>query len=463
MQHVGEWLESIGMPEYGEAFADNKIDIAVLPHLTDQDLKDLGIPLGHRRKMLASIAGLGGPTRAARHHAFTIQADVQDVPERRHVTVMFSDLVGSTALSSSMDPEDLRDLISAYQTCVADIVERFDGFVAKFLGDGVVVFFGYPQAQEDDAERAVRAGLELVAGVTALKSRVVLQSRVGIATGLVVVGDLLASGDAYERDVVGETPNFAARLQAIAEPNTVVICDNTRKLLGHLFELEELGPRTLKGIARPTRAWTAMRPSLVASRFEALRATGLTALVGRDEERELLLRRWARAKSGEGQVVLLSGEAGIGKSRLTADLLEKLAPERHVRLRYFCSPQHTNSAFYPIIVQMERAARLEHSDTPAVALAKLEALLAQTATPTEDKALIAELLSLQNDGRYPDLDLSPEQRRQGILDALALQLRLETRSSPVLIMFEDAHWSDPTTMEALSRTVDQIAGLRALL
>jgi class 3 adenylate cyclase len=276
---------------------------------------------------------------------------------------MFSDLVGSTALSTRMDPEDLREVISAYQTCVAETVGRFGGFVAKYMGDGVLVYFGYPQAHEDDAERAVRAGLELIAAVSALKSAVMLQTRVGIATGLVVVGDLIGSGAAQERGIVGETPNLAARLQGVAAPNSVVFAEDTRKLLGNLFELQDLGTKDLKGIAGPVQAWAALRASEVESRFEALHVGGLTALVGREEEIELLLRRWARAKSGEGQVVLLSGEAGIGKSRLTAALLEQIAGEPHTRLRYFCSPQHTDSAFYPIIGQMVRAAGLVHDDT----------------------------------------------------------------------------------------------------
>ena len=257
---------------------------------------------------------------------------------------MFADLVGSTALSARMDPEDLREVISAYQKCAAETVRRFDGFVAKYMGDGVLVYFGYPQAHEDDAERAVRAGLELIAAVAGLNTRTSLQTRVGIATGAVVVGELIGSGEAQERGIVGETPNLAARLQGIAEPNMVVIAESTRKLLGNLFDLEDLGARELKGIAGPVQAWAALRASAVESRFEALHASGVTALVGREEESELLLRRWARAKSGEGQVVLLSGEAGIGKSRLAAAMLERLASEPHTRLRYFCSPQTISGA-----------------------------------------------------------------------------------------------------------------------
>jgi class 3 adenylate cyclase len=262
---------------------------------------------------------------------------------------MFSDLVGSTALSARMDPEDLREVISAYQKCVAETVQRLGGFVAKYMGDGVLVYFGYPQAHEDDAERAVRAGLELVSAVGALKTHAPLQTRVGIATGLVVVGDLIGSGVSQEQAIVGETPNLAARLQGVAEPSTVVIADSTRRLLGSMFDLEDLGPHELKGISGSVRAWATLRPSSVESRFEALHGAGLTELVGREEELELLLRRWSKAKIGEGQLVLLSGEAGIGKSRLTAALLERLATEPHTRLRYFCSPQRTDSALYPII------------------------------------------------------------------------------------------------------------------
>jgi class 3 adenylate cyclase len=334
---------------------------------------------------------------------------------------MFSDLVGSTALSARMDPEDLREVISAYQKCVAEAVRRFDGFVAKYMGDGVLVYFGYPQAHEDDAERAVRAGLELIQAVGGLKSGAPLQTRVGIATGLVVVGDLIGSGEAQERGIVGETPNLAARLQGIAEPNTVVIAESTRRLLGNLFELEDLGPKDLKGIAGPAHAWAALRASSIESRFEALHASGLTALVGREEELELLLRRWSKAKTGEGQVVLLSGEAGIGKSRLTASLMERLAGEPHTRLRYFCSPQHTDSALYPIISQMERAAGFVYEDTPQAKLDKLDAVLAQTSTSTEDVSLFADMLSLPNDGRYPALDVTSEQRRRRTLEALSSQ------------------------------------------
>jgi class 3 adenylate cyclase/predicted ATPase len=460
---IDAWLRGIGLAQYAEMFRANDIDIELLGRLTNDDLKDIGVvSFGHRKKLLEAIAELAGAFPVSPQPA--IEPKARDAAERRQVTVMFSDLVGSTALSARMDPEDLREVIAAYQKCVAETVRRFGGFVAKYLGDGVLVYFGYPEAHEDDAERAVRAGLELIAAVMALKTPASLQTRVGIATGLVVVGDLIGSGEAQERGIVGETPNLAARLQGIAKPNMVVIAEGTRRLLGNLFELKDLGARDLKGIAGPMRAWVALRASTLESRFEALHASGLTALVGREEETELLLRRWSRAKSGEGQVVLLSGEAGIGKSRLTAALVENLASEPHTRLRYFCSSQHTDSAFYPIIGQMVRAAGLAHDDSAKAKLDKLDALLAQSSTCVEHAALFAEMLSLPNDGRYPSLDaLTPEQRRQRTLEALTSQMETLARQNPVLMIFEDAHWADPTSLEVFSRCVDQIATLPVLL
>jgi class 3 adenylate cyclase len=464
------WLRSLGLGKYEAAFRENEIDETILPNLTAEDLKDLGVSIvGHRRKILDAIAALRPDTVVKTPSADAAAASSlpsthpEDRAERRQVTVMFSDLVGSTALSARMDPEDLREVISAYQKCVAQTVQRFGGFVAKYMGDGVLVYFGYPQAHEDDAERAVRAGLELVEAVSDLKTHAGLKTRVGIATGLVVVGDLVGSGASQEQAIVGETPNLAARLQGVAEPNSVVIAENTRKLVGNLFELQDLGSKDLKGIVGPVKAWAALRPALVESRFEALHGSSLTDLVGREEELELLLRRWSKAKGGQGQVVLLSGEPGIGKSRLTAALLEHLAAEPHTRLRYFCSPQHTDSAFYPIISQMERAAGLAHDDTTQAKLDKLDAVLAQTSTPSQDAALFAEMLSLPNDGRYPALDLAPEERRQRTQQALTAQLAALTRQRPALMIVEDAHWVDPTSLEVFGRTVDQIKTLPVLL
>jgi class 3 adenylate cyclase/predicted ATPase len=464
---LGGWLRSLGLGQYEAAFRENAIDDTVLPNLTAEDLKDLGVDIvGHRRKLLDAIAALraDASAKAPPPDAFpATDITAKDTAERRQVTVMFSDLVGSTALSTRMDPEDLREVISAYQKCVAETVRRFGGFVARYLGDGVLVYFGYPHAHEDDAERAVRAGLELITAVAGLKTCAAQQVRVGIATGLVVVGHLIPSGESEERGIVGETPNLAARLQGIAEPNMVVIAESTRRLLGSFFQLDDLGTRSLKGIGGPVRAWAALRASSVEGRFEALHATELTALVGREEESELLLRCWSKAKTGEGQVVLLTGEAGIGKSRLAVALVERLAGEPHTRLRYFCSPQHTNSALYPIIGQIEHAAGLAHDDTPQAKLDKLNAVLEQTSTSIEDAALFAQMLSLPNDGRYPLLDLTPQQRRQRTLEALTAQAAKLATRHPVLMIFEDAHWADPTSLELLNRTVDRIKTVPALL
>jgi class 3 adenylate cyclase/predicted ATPase/energy-coupling factor transporter ATP-binding protein EcfA2 len=461
---LGAWLLSLGLEQYEATFRKNAIDEALLPSLTAEDLKDLGIDVvGHRRKLLNAIEALRVSFPASTVASEFVHTSPQDAAERRQVTVMFADLVGSTALSAHMDPEDMREIITAYHKCAAETVRRLGGFVAQYLGDGLLVYFGYPQAHEDDAERAVRAGLELVAAVSDLQTHAPLQTRVGIATGMVVVGDLTGSGQAREHGIVGETPNLSARLQRIAEPNMVVIDESTRKLLGNLFELQDLDAGTVKGIPRPVRAWAARRSRLVESRFEALHASVLPPMVGRAEEFELLLRRWSKAKGGEGQVVFLSGEPGIGKSRLTAALLQILATEQHTRLRYFCSPQRTDSVLYPIISQMERAAGFTHADTKQTKLDKLDALLAQTSTSIQNISLLAEMLSLPNDERYPVLEMTAQQRRQKTLEALRSQVEALTQANPVLMIFEDAHWADPTSLELLSSAMDRIASRRVLL
>jgi class 3 adenylate cyclase/predicted ATPase len=463
---LGGWLRSLGLEQYEAVFRENAIDETVLPDLTDQDLEKLGVLLGHRRKLLRAISSFETIKKRAPAVA-VVPASASPLPldtaERRQVTVMFSDLVGSTALSARMDPEDLREVIAAYHKCVAEIVRHFDGFVAQYLGDGVLVYFGYPQAHEDDAERAVRAGLELVAAVGALKTRVSLQTRIGIATGLVVVGDLMDSGIAPERGIVGETPNLAARLQGIAEPNMVVIAESTRRLLGNLFDIVDLGARELKGVAWPVRAWAALRASAVESRFEALRTTVLTALVGREEESELLLRRWSKAKSGEGQVVLISGEPGIGKSRIAAGLEERLKADPHLRLGYFCSPYHQDSALFPVIDQLGRAAGFARDDKPAAKLAKLESLLSPTTPSDEDVAILADLLSLSGSERYVLPNLSPQRKKERTLETLIRTIEGLARQQPVVMVFEDAHWIDPTSRELLDLTIERVGCLPVLL
>jgi predicted ATPase/class 3 adenylate cyclase len=464
-KEISDWLDKLGMSEYAQRFAENGIDLSVLPDLTDQDLKDIGVLLGHRRKLLRAIAELKGVEKGELKPAPPVAASVapQDTAERRQVTVMFSDLVGSTALSARMDPEDLRDVISGYQKCVAQTVQRSGGFVAKYMGDGVLVYFGYPQAHEDDAERAIRAGLELIEAVGGLKLSAPLQARVGIATGLVVVGDLIGSGAAQEQAVVGETPNLAARLQGIAEPNTVVIAESTRKLVGNLFDLANLGAKDLKGVSGPVQAWAALRPSSVESRFEALR-TATTPLVGREEEVDLLLRRWEEAKRGDGCVVLIAGEPGIGKSRIAQTVVERLGGEPHTRLRYFCSPHHQDSALYPSIAQLERAAGFRREDKVEQRLAKLEAVLTQgTNDLSEAVPLLADLLSIPAGDRYPQLNLTPQKRKEKTLHTLLAQLEGLAARQPVLMMWEDVHWSDPTTRESLDLVIDRVPTLRALV
>ena len=379
---------------------------------------------------------------------------------------MFCDLVGSTALASRLDPEDLREVIGEYHKDVATVVGRFDGFVAKYMGDGVLAYFGYPQAHEDDAERAVRAGLEIVTTARLVPAAPDgrLRVRVGIATGLVVVGDLVGAGEAHERGVVGETPNLAARLQALAEPGSVVIAAGTHKLTGGIFEYEELGKVELKGFVAPVAAWRVRGEGAVESRFEALHsAAALTPLVGREEEIELLLRRWTQAKEGEGRVVLLTGEPGIGKSRLSVALQERLRDEPHVRLRYFCSPYHQDSALHPTIVQLERAAGFERDDTPETKLHKLEALLAPTSSPIADVILLAELLHIPADDLYAPSQLNPQRKKEETFEALLRQLVALAQHQPVLMIYEDVHWIDPSSRELLDRVVDRVAGLPMLL
>jgi len=461
---VPAWLKKLGLEDYAEAFVENGVDAELLSELTNEDLKDLGVArLADRKRLLKAIEQLVGEGEQEQHE---VAVPVSSEAERRQLTVMFCDLVGSTALSTRLDPEDYREVIRAYQDACAGVITRYDGYLAKFMGDGVLAYYGWPRAHEDDAERAISTALGIVesaADLTPPPGEQPLAVRIGIATGPVVVGDIVGEGAAQEAAVTGETPNLAARLQEIAEPNTIVIATTTHALAGGLFDYDALGGQSLKGIDGSTDVWRVVSERRVESRFAAAHSTALTPLIGREEELELLSRRWEQAKGGEGQVVLLSGEPGIGKSRLTQALQDWIGDEPHTRLLYQCSPHHTNSALYPIISQIERAAGFETGETADGKLDKLEALLAPTfQPPAEVVPLIASLLSIPGGERYPLPDLTPQQRKDRTLAALNTQLADLAAQQPVLFIFEDAHWIDPTSLELLELTVALVEKLRVL-
>ena len=460
---VSIWLRDLGLADYAQAFRANDIDTEVLRRLTAEDLIALGISsIGHRRKLLDAIAELARPEGEA-------QRKPEAAPraaERRQLTVLFCDLVGSTELAARLDPEDMGQVLRAYQECCAEVVRRWGGHVAKYMGDGVLAYFGWPQAHEDDAERAVRAGLALTPALAGVTTPAVepLAARVGIATGLVIVGELIGEGSAREEAVVGEVPNLAARLQTLAAPGSVVISQATRRLVGGLFELADLGPQRLRGFAEPLAAWRVEGEGRAEGRFEALHGERLTPLVGREHELGILLERWSWSKDGDGQVVLLSGEPGIGKSRVVRALRERLGEAPHRPLSHYCSPHHTNSALHPVIALLEREARLDHGSPPEEQLARLEAVLARTsARPDEMVPLLAALLGVPTGTRYPALSLPPEVQKQRTLQALVDQLAGLAAQQPVLALYEDVHWVDPSTLEFLGLVIERIRQLPVLV
>jgi class 3 adenylate cyclase/tetratricopeptide (TPR) repeat protein len=472
---VADWLRKLGLEQYEATFRQNDVSAELLPNLTAEDLKDLGITsVGHRRRLLEAIAALRTnatpavdivqitqePAAGPIHHP----RSTESTAERRQLTVVFCDLVGSTALSSRLDPEDLREVIAAYHRAVDEVVARSDGFVAKYMGDGVLAYFGYPRAHEDDAERAVRAGLGVIDAVGRLDVKSAqLHARVGIATGLVIVGDLIGEGAAQEQSVVGETPNLAARLQALAEPNAVIIDSVTRTQIGRLLECRDLGAVTLKGLPEPVRIWRVLPEEPTQNRFEALRPARLSPLVGREAELDYLLQRWRKARSGEGGAVIVSGDAGIGKSRLIAALEEKLEDEAPTWLRYFCSPHHTDTPLHPVITALRHEAGFDHRDTNARRLHKLRLALAPTTSAPADIALIAELLSIPLHDHHPILDASPQVRKERTFAALVSRLRLVALTNPALVILEDAHWADPSSIELFDAMLSALPEIPALL
>jgi class 3 adenylate cyclase/predicted ATPase len=461
---IARWLSSLGLAKYAENFARNEITPEVLQHLSDADLEVLGLPMGPRKLVLAGIEKLR-ETEKQRPHP-SVGPTPHPQAERRQLTVMFVDLAGSTVLSGQLDPEEMGEIIRAYQNAVAKEIAQVDGHVAKFMGDGVLAYFGWPRAHENEAERAVRAGLAITAAVgnLATPAKGPLGARVGIATGLVMVGDLVGEGAAQEEAVVGETPNLAARLQSLAPVGSVVVAEPTRRLLGELFELLDLGPHDLKGFATPIRALQVIGESRTEGRFEALHGPKPSSLVGRDRELDVLLDRWQRAKNGSGQVALLAGEPGIGKSRIAIALSERLRGEECVSLRYHGSPYHTNSALFPVLDQLRRAAGFGHEDAPEVKLVKLEALIGLAVADAEPVIpLIAEHLAIPTAEHYPHSEVAPEQKKAKTFQALLAQLEGLAAKQPVLMTAEDAHWFDPTSLELFDRIVERIERLPVLL
>jgi len=459
---VGSWLRNLGLGQYETAFIANAIDSDVLAELTEVDFEKIGIPLGDRKRLMRAINAMVAATPCA----VTKGTPAAHGAERRHLTVLICDLVGSTALTARLDPEDMSAVIDAYHAACARITLSYDGFLADFRGDGILAYFGYPRAHEDDAERTVRAGLDIIAAVARLETRAgePLSVRIGIATGIVVVGDLGdGEGKLREHAVVGDAPNLAARLQAVVEPNTVVVAESTRRLLGDLFRLRDLGKHALKGIGDPVRAWAVEGLSASESRFEAVRPAGSADLIGRDAEMDFLLERQRLAWKGEGQIILISGEAGIGKSRLAAALADRVARQSHAQFRYQCSPYHANSSLRPIIDQLERAAGFRADDTPGVRLDKLEALLVSGTTKVQAVApLFAALLSIPFGDRYPKLAFSPAQQRRRTLSALLDQFESHARLRPILLLMEDVHWADDTSLELLNLIVERARQLPIL-
>lgn len=467
MSGMRQWLEGLGLGQYAEAFESNEIDLPLLPQVDDQTLKDIGIAVaGHRLRIRSAITALGGAT-LVQSGAGERSAALQHSPpaaERRQLTVMFCDLVGSTELSRRLDPEALRELMQAYQRVCSAVIDRYQGHVAQYLGDGLMIYFGWPRAHEDDAERAVRASLEIVAAVKQVRAPEPVRVRIGIATGPVVVGETGEGDASIPKLAVGETPNIAARLQALSKPDQIIVSASTRRLVARVFDCRDLGDQTLKGIVEPVHAFCVEGLGTAESRFEAKQGGDLTPFVGREEEVSLLLRRWHSAAEGEGQVVLLCGEPGIGKSRVVRELRDRLAEIQHHSLRCQCSPYYTNSALHPFIALLARSAGFDRDDSVELRLDKLEGMLARLSfEPLAAGPLLAALMSIDASDRYPAIRLSPQRQKEDTVALLSDVVWRLARQRPVLFVFEDVHWVDPTSLEVLDLLVSHIGGHRVLM
>lgn len=475
---VSAWLESLDLDRYRDVFQQNAITWDVLTELNDGDLASLGVVLGHRKRLLRAIAHLSQkadsdglqPVPIAAGPEATPFPSGQDQAERRQLTVMFCDLVGSTALARRLDPEDLQSSIRRFLDTCGEAISRFNGYIAKYMGDGLLVYFGYPHAHEHDAERAVHAGLAVIELVKALpredrpEQESEIATRIGIATGPVIVGEIIGQDIARERSVFGETPNLASRLQGLAAPNQLIVDSVTKRLVGGEFEFADQGTVSLKGFETPVRVWQVLRAKPSASRFESYRSGRLTDFIGREHETALLLGRWREAVDGEGQVVLLCGEAGIGKSRLVRYLRDRLTEDRFETIQSQCSPHHTNTALYPVMTCLRQAAGLAGEDSVPTQLHKLETLVINSGL--DDRvtiALFADLLSIRGDERYQLPNVSPDKRKDMTLEALVQYLQRLADHSPVLLIVEDAHWLDPTTLDLMTRIIDRIRQMRVLL
>ena len=465
MTRIADWLGARGLGQLTSVFEQNDIDFEVLQRLTERDFKELGLSLGHRKKLLTAISTepLPAPSREAARSAAR-SSERNQRAERRQLTVMFCDLVDSTALSDRLDPEDLTFVLQCYKSTCAQLIERFGGTISKYMGDGILTCFGYPSAHEDDAERAVQAALAIVTAVARLRPlpEVALHTRIGIATGKVIVGDLEGEGIDEEGAIVGATTNLAARLQAVAGTDGIVVAASTRKLVGGLFELVSLGALELKGFARPVQAWRVQGQSSAESRFEAMHPTRVGPLIGRGDELAALQARWEGTRSGRGWVVLISGDPGIGKSRLVSELRDQLAADTYYRLSYYGSQHHQTNALYPVITQIERNAGIAQDDDNEQKLDKLEAFL--IATSMSDRVqVLAALLSISTAARYPVLPLTPKELKDAIFAAITARFVELCREKPVLLVIEDVQWIDPTSLELVEQLVERIKTLPVLM